>query len=738
MKLQFQTILKFSIYSFFVFVFILFFQVQLTIKAHAASNMDVVLQTPGTKYIGHQFNVDVRVNTDGNQVDTISVRNLNFDPTKLQYVSTSIQTVFASQTTLVNTGGSNYRRVDIGKLPLTANYSNTTHVTVVRFTFLPINTGGGPTGTTTLTLDFDATPSTTGTFLGGIKNLASVTPLTINIAEDNTPPVISNCSPIASATNVPVITSVQCDVQDFETGIYLGGTSMIVNGITYLNSGPNQFTFTSISNGYKLTVTPAVQFPYFANIPVSVTTQDNAYDNGPVLARNSSTLPTYTFQTEDDNDPPEVYGRNPNIGAINVATNANVNFNIRDIAVPGGYPGTGVDLSTLQVTISAPGWGPVTYTQGGPNTFTSTPINAPWNYAISINPAFDFPQNVTVTVNIVAQDFDSVPPNPNVLNASYTFSTLDSTPPVCNFVSPVSGSTNNSVNTSVVVNCTDSGVGVDINSVKMVVNQVIYTASGPNTFTYTGTPNNYQITVIPVINFPNDYAFEVVVTGKDLSNNQMSMLSYGLATGTSAMNCPTCPVCPNSNNNNSIQSNSLSQQCPNNLVTNSTLVETVIKEEIVEVPFRTTKEELENIQLMSINGIELNMQIQKILIDKDIIKFTGVAQQYANISILIESTPLLLTTIADSEGQWSVETRNVLPPGDHKVFGISRNEKTGEITQKSLYAYLEVIDNNISNSGNNFLLFCILFAFGVMSGAILTSFYNYSRENNFDRKQKKS
>lgn len=187
----------------------------------ASTNIDAVLSVPGTKYIGHEFDVDVRVNTAGNPIDTISVRNLNFDPLKLQYVNTTIYTIFSSQTTLINTGGVGYRRVDIGKLPMTPNYSNTTHVAFVRFRFLAINTGGGPTGTTTITFDFDSTPSTTGIFIGGNKILNSVTNLTINLAEDNTPPIISNCTPPAMATNVPVTTTVSCDVQDFETGGYI-------------------------------------------------------------------------------------------------------------------------------------------------------------------------------------------------------------------------------------------------------------------------------------------------------------------------------------------------------------------------------------------------------------------------------------------------------------------------------------------------------------------------------------
>jgi hypothetical protein len=668
-------------------------------KAAAVSNMDIILQSAGTKYIGQQFNVDVRVDTDGNQVDTISIRNFNFDQTKIQYIGTGIQSVFASQTTLINTGGIGFRRVDIGKLPLTANYSNTSHATVARFTFLAINTGGGPTGTTNLTLNFDPTPATTGTFLAGVKNLDGVTGLTINLAEDNTVPVISNCIPVSAATNVAVTTSVSCDVQDFETGIFLGGTTMTVNSVTYSNTGPNQYSTSAITNGFRLTVTPASQFSYYTNIPVTVTAQDNAYDNGPVLARNGTTLPVYTFLTEDDNDAPEVYSRNPNNGAINIAVNTNVNLNIRDIANPGGYPGTGVDLSTLQITITATGWGPVTYTQSGPNTFSATPINVPWNYSISINPAIDLPQNSIVNVSIVASDFDNVAPSPNTLNTNYSFTTLDSVAPVCSFVSPNPGTVNNPVNASVVINCTDSGVGVDINSMIFIVNGIAYLSSGPNVFSFTGTPSTYNITVTPATNFSTEYAFDVVVMGEDLSNNEMPVLSYGLATGTSSVICSACPVCnPVTNTITNTVTNTVVQACPTDLSVSDTGI--LIRENIVQVPFRTTEKELENIQIYKINDFEIGVNVERIEIRFDKIVFSGIAQQYANVTLMIESNPIIITTIADAEGKWETEMQNILPVGEHKVFAIARNELTGEVTQKNLFAYLDIVPQSLPESSN--------------------------------------
>jgi len=677
------------------------------VTIHAASDMDVALTTPGTKYIGQQFTLDARINTDSKLIDTISIRNLVFENAKLQSLSTNIFSVFASQTTLINTSGIGFSRVDIGKIPLTANYSNTSHIPFTRFSYLPINTGAGATGTAQFIFNFDATPSTSGTFLSGVKNLDTVTGLTINLAEDNTPPVVSNCTPTSGATGVPVNTDISCDVTDPETGIYINSTSMSVNSITYLSTGPTTFSYTPISNGYRITVNPVNNLPYYTNIPVAVTTQDNAYDNGPILARNTTVLPSFTFRTEDDNDAPQVYNQSPSVSSINIATSSNVVFNLRDIANPGGYGGTGIDLSTLSITLSASGWGPFTYTQSGPQTFNAVAITSPFDYTIAINPSIDFPENTTVNVSITVSDFDSLVPAPNTLNTSYSFLTLDSVAPVCNFISPQRGATDILVNAVIKIECTDAGVGVNVNSIIIVVNGIAYRSSGPNQFSNTGTLQAMTFTVDPTADFQANYALEVVLTGADLSGNITPMLSYGLATGVVVNPCSNSnPLCNQISGGVSQGGNSTN---PQNLV-NISLVE---KQVIVEIPFRTTTNELQNIQIQKINEVDIESIIKTITIDGEIITFEGIAQQYANVSLLIESNPLLLTTIADANGNWKIETQNIFSAGTHNVFGIARNEKTGEITQKKLFAYLD-IQKSAMVSEINWLWIIILFIVSVL------------------------
>ena len=146
----------------------------------------------------------------------------------------------------------------------------------------------------------------------------------------------------------------------------------------------------------------------------------------------------------------------------------------------------------------------------------NTPYNKPYDYSIVIDPAEDFPQNTLVAVSIVVGDRHS--PS-NVLHHSYSFRTFDTVGPVCSQFSPEPGSTDVPVDSNIMFKCSDSGVGVDINSVVIVVDNIIYRRSGANTFTYSGDSSEYIITVNPDTNWSESYAFEVIINAYDFSGN---------------------------------------------------------------------------------------------------------------------------------------------------------------------------------------------------------------------------
>ena len=678
---------------------------------------------PQVKYIGHPFTIQPRIFLDSQNVDTIAMRLMHFTPARNTISNVTIHNLFSSQVVLDNTtdNAAGTQRIDIGKVALTPDYTNTSFVPFADITLLAIDTGVGASGvctsengfldcTSTFTLDYNGGPLQSGAFLGGVNHLDSVNSLTVSLQEDDTLPIWSDCNPTAGSVNVPVNSNVDCNFRDYQTGIYLGSTTINIfdnfgfNNITYANTGANQYSASAIANGYHLVVNPVQNFPYASTITVFGTGQDNAYNNGPVLDRNTGTFITsglanpYTFTTEDDVDAPEIYNRNPNNNQTGVSVSTNVNFNIRDIHSTGGYPGLGVDINTLSVTVSAPGWGTQVYTIASPELTatvlgTNTPYGNPYDYAISIDPATDFPQNTWVNVQVTVGDLHSPA---NVLNTSYSFLTEDTLAPYCYQFYPAPGSTDVPLNANIIFKCTDSGVGVDIDSISVVVDKIVYTRSGLHTFTYTGDSSEYEITVDTGYNWAQQYAFEVIVNASDLSGNSMAQISYGLATGVGNITCDPCDC------EDSTVDVTTTQTCEN-----STVIE--------EIPFRSTTDEMDSVVLLEINNNPA-VDVVNISVNDDYLTLIGRASPHAYVTIMFESTPFVLTTIANDSGNWSMKIRNVFEIGEHKIYAVARNEFTNEITAKKYLSSFTIVgsanvlvgvSNALSGGGYSLWYLCL-------------------------------
>lgn len=665
------------------------------------SFIEVSDPSPGIKYVGTQFTLDIQVNTNGagNGIDAIALRNLTFDQNKLEIISISRQnfatgwavvypTDFASNnfnTEIASANSTGLLRVDLGKIPSDPDFSSTSATTFLTITFL-----AKEQGTANFDFDFDGSNFQSGIFSAGVNELDTANTSSVTIQEDNTPPLISNCSPASGDTNVKVNTNVVCDVTDNETGVHLPGTTLTVNGTTYhrAGSGTPTYSYSSIANGYTLTVNPATNFNYNASISVEGSAQDNAYDDGPVLARNTGTLSLYTFDTEDDVDAPQILNRNPNSGAINVPENTNIVFDIRDVKVPDGYPGYGVDLSTVQVTVTAPLWGTQVY-QDGDAEFSSS--GTPNQYTITINPATDFPENTNVDVQVVADDLH--PTNPNTLTSSYTFQTIDNTEPGCTLFSPSQNSVSVAASDNITFRCTDDGTGVDLASIHVIVDGVEYTnpttnASDP--FSYSGTASAYDFVINPVTLFPTEYAFEVIINVSDQKSpnpNTLPQLSYGLATGVatgSSVVITTTPQ-PTANVTQIItQELTVTREISQNItqvVTGTPAVITtapIIQEQRI-ILTDVFEFEVEATEIRTINGLSLlNSDNNTVSVEEETIIIEGVTSPGQVIALFIEPGGYFVGTVADENGGWEIQVNNVFPQGTLSIYAVESISQESE------------------------------------------------------------
>lgn len=231
-----------------------------------------------------------------------------------------------------------------------------------------------------------------------------------------------------------------------------------------------------------------------------------------------------------DTSNPYFDGFNPINGAINVPVEAVIAYNMKDDQA-------GVNNATRAATVDQ-GNGPVAETVN--TTCTTTNANRVPVCSAIVNPAGYFPYLTLVTVNASFSDLGN--PTVHSANATWSFTTEDDVhAPYVENENPAPGSVNQPVGTNVVFRIKDyknqagiiPGLGVNINSVVVVVDGITYTATGPNKFTYSGTPENYLITIDPVVDFPPAYTVNVRVDGADLhtpSPNVMPTYNYSFMT----------------------------------------------------------------------------------------------------------------------------------------------------------------------------------------------------------------
>lgn len=662
-------------------------------------------------YHGRCVRADVMLDTDGHATGGADLE-INYDNSRITIVNSDCST---SATTIYP--GNQYD-----------NYPNN-HVTANKITLGAYdNPGNAYTGNgrfayfyfTVLDgagdydLDFEFTPgNTTDTNLAeagtGNDILQHADSYTLHFADDNDTPYVNNENPANGATNVQVISNILHRLNDDDAGVNF---STLTESLTGANWGTTNYTASSGQISHSCHTTNANRVPY---CDVTLNPTNNLYycenytvdisvsDLGnPIVHTLNHHI--YSFDTEPDDDPVEIYNQNPNSGAVNIPAGSNVAFSLRDLASPGGYPGTGVDISTLSVSISAPGWGNQTYTTASPE-LTATPISTNdygnvYDYAIAIDPASDFPENTVVTVTVSIDDYGC--PNINHQDITYSFTTADTQGPVCTLFAPTPGVVNVGTADNITFHCTDSGVGVNINTVTAQVDGVVYTAGGADQFTYTGTPADYFITVDPANDFVMDHAWEVVVNARDFSGNATDQVAFGLASGVNGT-CPVCEACE------TCETCEDCEVCDNKTETVTKYKECTVVNKIMGnntvtkwLPAKTkvSKAQLDNIRLNEINDVDIHIGNQVVgnlataivggekqvlvTVTDDKVIFEGTSLPNVQVTLMIESDPIIVTGVADDDGRWRIEMANIFTNGIHTVSAVTLSEDNYIVKTKEL------------------------------------------------------
>jgi hypothetical protein len=412
----------------------------------------------------------------------------------------------------------------------------------------PVNTGSAPSdslyahiffkvlttsGSYNLAFDFTLA-STTDTNMAenggdGSDVLDSVENLTLALLADTEAPDIDSVSPAEDATGVSVTSNLSFVLTDSGAGINSSSVSGTLSGSALS---------VSVSG---CSTTDSNRVPSCNGSADLGTMNYNAYytltiTGGDLATTTNTGSRVWQFTTEDDTDAPYVENQSPAANATGVSTGSNVVFRVKDYKDDAGVTaGLGVDISTVQVTVTGAGITTTTYTTSD-GEFGSSGTSE--DYTITIDPAVVFPENTRVYVNIAASDLHSTP---NVMTAvQYSFLTIDSQGPQISSISPAAGATGVAADTNLTFTVSDVGAGIDISNTTITVEGTAYSTSDAE-FTYTGTSASYDVTYNPASNFSGNQEVNVTINTQDLAsptpNTDSSTYSFVISSA-----CSTCSV----------------------------------------------------------------------------------------------------------------------------------------------------------------------------------------------------
>lgn len=132
--------------------------------------------------------------------------------------------------------------------------------------------------------------------------------------------------------------------------------------------------------------------------------------------------------------------------------------------------------------------------------------------------------------------------------ATYDFVTgkcgEDSTPPVVESMKPAPDEIGTPLDGDVTFVVKDNMSGVDLDTLKVQINDIVYTKNKDPKFTAEGKPGKYEITIDPAQNFLDRAPVRVKINVQDLDGNAMAEKTYSFNSLMPVEACVTTPVAP--------------------------------------------------------------------------------------------------------------------------------------------------------------------------------------------------
>ncbi len=266
------------------------------------------------------------------------------------------------------------------------------------------------------------------------------------VIPDNQAPYTANHFPEKFSIDNPTNTQFKIDIFDLLSGVDIESLSIKIND-QEINQSEN-LSVSALNNGYRIIYNPPQRLIGQVTVEVQVGDLENPSNTMP--------LETYTFTTSPDSQAPYISDLYPEIGAINIPVDANLSFKIYDDK-------TGVDRNSIQVSING---------NDVSDNLNIATITAGYDVLYLIEYPYDF--NQLVDVYITCSDLEE--PANNYEN-SYSFRvTPDLEAPVLVNFNPLPDAQAVAVDNGIFFEIRDNGIGVDIESLEMKVNNIVVEA----------------------------------------------------------------------------------------------------------------------------------------------------------------------------------------------------------------------------------------------------------------------
>lgn len=315
---------------------------------------------------------------------------------------------------------------------------------------------------------------------------------TFTTIRDITPPYTSDYIPLPFAGDVPLNTDVILHIRDDGVGVDEGSIMLEVNGIRVIP--------VIIPPGYNYTLIyrPPEDFGFNEVVRIKVEAKD--------LAGNIMPQVVYTFTTTIDNVAPYITDQIPAPLATQIAVDTNIWLHIKD-------NGAGVNQNTILMKVNG-------------EKVTPSISGGKQDYTLFYDPTYNFKENKRVYVYIKAMDLAGVP---NVLEQEYFFTTMDTKPPYTTDHYPPKGSTTSFVRPDIGFHLKDDGIGVNIATLKVIINGATITANYEIEGT---TTRDFTFTYHPQTDFECNQTVWVTISAEDFAKNILNEVYQFLVSDT--------------------------------------------------------------------------------------------------------------------------------------------------------------------------------------------------------------